>query len=134
MKAILFATKKQAEDFIRANYPGMDTEKSSLSDGSDYEGYDPVMKNLQWLGETECVNILDEEGNTIARVAWWESGDDTYEVWYGEECVARVNDQPHAEAIFEDYVSREKEKDEDEEDLCEVYLMCNGKVIDEYSI
>lgn len=134
MKAILFATKKEAQDYIRANYPGMDTELSSLYDGSDYEGYDPVMKNLQWLGETECVNILDEEGNTIARVAWWESGDDTYEVWYGEECVARVNDQPHAEAIFEDYVSREKEKDEDEEDLCEVYLMCNGKVIDEYSI
>ena len=134
MKAILFATKKQAEAYIRDNYPGMDTELSSLSDRSDYEGYDPVMKNLQWLGDTECVDILDEEGNTIARVAWWESGDDTYEVWYGEECVARVNDQPHAEAIFEDYVDREKEKDEDEEDLCQVCLICNGKVIDEYSM
>ena len=134
MKAILFATKKEAQDYICANYPGMDTELSSLSDRSDYEGYDPVMKNLQWLGDTECIDILDEEGNAIARVAWWESGDDSYEVWYGEECVARVNDHPHAKAIFEDYVSREEEKDEDEEDLCQVCLICNGKVIDEYSM
>ena len=134
MKAILFATKKQAEAYIRDNYPGMDTELSSLSDRSDYEGYDPVMKNLQWLGDTECIDILNEEGDTIARVAWWESGDDTYEIWYGEECVARVNDQPHAEAIFDDYVDREKEKDEDDEDLCKVLLKCNGQVIDEYSM
>ena len=134
MKAILFATKKEAQDYICANYPGMDTEQSSLFDRSDYEGYDPVMKNLQWLGDTECIDILDEEGNTIARVAWWESGDDTYEIWYGEECVARVNDQPHAEAIFDDYVDREKEKDEDDEDLCKVLLKCNGQVIDEYSM
>ena len=134
MKAILFATKKEAQDYICANYPGMDTELSSLSDRSDYEGYDPVMKNLQWLGDTECIDILDEEGNAIARVAWWESGDDSYEVWYGEECVARVNDHPHAKAIFDDYVDREKEKDEDDEDLCQVCLICNGKVIDEYSM
>ena len=134
MKAILFATKKEAQDYICANYPGMDTEQSSLFDRSDYEGYDPVMKNLQWLGDTECIDILNEEGDTIARVAWWESGDDSYEVWYGEECVARVNDQPHAEAIFDDYVDREKEKDEDDEDLCKVLLKCNGQVIDEYSM
>lgn len=134
MKAILFATKKEAQAYIRANYSGMDTEQSSLSDRSNYEGYDPVMNNLQWSGETECVNILNEEGDTIARVAWWEDGDDSYEVWYGEECVARVNDHPHAVAIFDDYVDREKEKDEDEEDLCEVCLMCNGQVIDEYSM
>lgn len=134
MKAILFATKKEAQDYICANYPGMDTELSSLSDRSDYEGYDPVMKNLQWLGDTECIDILNEEGDTIARVAWWESGDDTYEIWYGEECVARVNDHPHAEAIFDDYVDREKEKDEDDEDLCKVLLKCNGQVIDEYSM
>ena len=106
MKAILFATKKEAQAYIRDNYPGMDTEQSSLFDRSDYEGYDPVMKNLQWLGDTECIDILDEEGNAIARVAWWEDGDDSYEVWYGEECVARVNDHPHAEAIFDDYVDR----------------------------
>ena len=134
MKAILFATKKEAEAYIRANYSGMDTEQSSLSDRSDYEGYDMVMNNFQWMGETECVNILDEEGNTIARVAWWESGDDTYEIWYGEECVARVNGQPHAMAIYDDYVDREKEKDEDEEDLCKIMLKCNGQVIDEYSM
>ena len=134
MKAILFATKKQAEDFISAIYSGMDTVQSSLSDRSDYEGYDPVMKNLQWLGDTECIDILDEECNTIARVAWWEDGDDSYEIWCGEECVARVNDQPHAVAIFDDYVDREKEKDEDEEDPCKVLLKCNGQVIDEYSM
>ena len=134
MKAILFATKKEAEAYIRDNYSGMDTELSSLSDRSDYEGYDTVMNNFQWLGETECVNILDEEGNPIARVAWWESGDDTYEIWYGEECVARVNDQPHAMAIYDDYVDREKDKDEDDEDLCKILLKCNGQVIDEYSM
>lgn len=134
MKAILFATKKEAQDYIRDNYPGMDTKLSSLSDRSDYEGYDRVMDNFSWSGETECVDILDEECNTIARVAWWESGDDTYEVWRGEECVAKVNDYPHAIDIYDDYVSREKEKDEDEEDPCKVLLICNGKVIDEYSI
>lgn len=134
MKAILFATKKEADIYIRTNFSGMNTEKSSLYDESDWEGSDRVMENYSWSGETECVNILDEECNTIARVAWWESGDDTYEIWYGEECVARVNDQPHAIAIYEDYVSREKEKDEDEEDPCKVLLICNGKVIDEYSI
>ena len=123
MKAILFATKKKAEAYIRTNYSGLDTELSSLSDRSDYEGCDPVMNNFQWMGETECVNILNEEGNTIARVAWWESGDDSYEVWYGEECVARVNDHPHAKAIFDDYVDREKDKDEDAEDLYAVYLI-----------
>lgn len=134
MKAILFATKKQAEAYIRDNYSGMDTELSSLYEGCDWEGYDRVMNNLQWLGETECENILDEEGDTIARVAWWEDGDDSYEVWCGEECVARVNDQPHAIDIYDNYVSREKEKDEDDEDLCKVLLKCNGQVIDEYSI
>lgn len=126
MKAILFATKKEAQDYIRDNYAGMTTEQSSLYDGSDYEGYDPVMKNLQWLGETECIDILDEEGNTIARVAWWEDGDDTYEVWYGEDCVAKVNDHPHAKAIFDDYVSREEGKDEDATDINIVELVCNG--------
>ena len=134
MKAIFFATKKEAEAYIRANYSGMDTELSSLSDRSDYEGYDMVMNNFQWMGETECVNILNEEGDTIARVAWWEDGDDSYEVWHGEECVARVNDQPHAMAIFDDYVDREKEKDEDDEDLCKILLKCNGQVIDEFSM
>jgi hypothetical protein len=138
MKAILFATEKQAEAYIRDNYPGMDTEKSSLSDRSDWEGSDRVMENFSWSGETECENILDEEGNTIARVAWWESGDDTYEIWYGEECVARVNDHPHAQAIFEDYVDREvnyeKFKDEEEGDSYAVCLICNGQVIDEYSM
>ena len=138
MKALFFATKKEAQAYIRDNYPGMDTELSSLSDRSDYEGYDPVMNKFQWSGETECENILDEEGNTIARVAWWESGDDSYEVWYGEECVARVNDHPHAKAIFEDYVDREvnyeKFKDEEEGDLYQVCLVCNGQVIDEYSM
>ena len=134
MKAILFATKKEAQAYIRDNYAGMTTEQSSLYEGCDWEGSDQVMNNFQWLGDTECVNILDEECNTIARVAWWEDGDDTYEIWYGEECVARVNDQPHAIAIFDDYVDREKEKDEDEEDLCKVLLKCNGQVIDEYSM
>ena len=134
MKAILFATKKEAEAYIRDNYAGMTTEQSSLYEGCDWEGSDQVMNNFQWLGETECENILDEEGNTIARVAWWESGDDTYEVWYGEDCVAKVNDHPHAQAIFDDYVDREKEKDEDDEDLCKVLLKCNGQVIDEYSM
>ena len=138
MKALLFATKKQAEDYIRDNYAGMTTEQSSLSDRSDWEGSDKVMNNFSWSGESECVNILDEEGNTIARVAWWESGDDSYEVWYGEECVARVNDHPHAVAIFDDYVDREvnyeKFKDEEEGDLYAVCLICNGKVIDEYSM
>ena len=88
MKAILFATKKEAEAYIRDNYAGMTTEQSSLYEGCDWEGSDQVMNNFQWLGETECVNILDEECNTIARVAWWEDDDDSYEVWYGEECVA----------------------------------------------
>ena len=138
MKAILFATKKEANIYIRANFSGMNTEKSSLYDESDWEGSDRVMGNYSWSGETECENILDEEGNTIARVAWWESGDDSYEVWYGEECVARVNDHPHAKAIFEDYVDREvnyeKFKDEEEGDLYAVCLICNGEVIDEYSM
>ena len=138
MKAIFFATKKEADIYIRANYSGMNTEQSSLSDRSDWEGSDRVMDNFSWSGETECVNILDEEGNTIARVAWWEDGDNTYEVWYGEECVARVNDHPHAVAIFDDYVDREvnyeKFKDEEEGDLYAVCLICNGEVIDEYSM
>ena len=138
MQAILFATKKEADIYIRANYSGMNTEQSSLSDRSDWEGSDRVMDNFSWSGETECVNILDEEGNTIARVAWWEDGDNTYEVWYGEECVARVNDHPHAVAIFDDYVDREvnyeKFKDEEEGDLYAVCLICNGEVIDEYSM
>lgn len=138
MKAILFATKKEADIYIRVNYSGMNTEQSSLSDRSDWEGSDRVMENFSWSGETECENILDEEGNTIARVAWWESGDDSYEVWYGEECVARVNDHPHAQAIFEDYVDREvnyeKFKDEEDGDLYQVCLVCNGQVIDEYSM
>ena len=47
MKALLFATKKQAEDYIRDNYAGMTTEQSSLSDRSDCEGYDRVMENFQ---------------------------------------------------------------------------------------
>ncbi len=138
MKAILFATKKQADIYIRANFSGMNTEQSSLSDRSEWEGSDKVMENFSWSGDTECENILDEEGNTIARVAWWESGDDIYEVWYGEDCVARVNDHPHAKAIFEDYVDREvnyeKFKDEEEGDLYAVCLICNGEVIDEYSM
>lgn len=138
MKAILFATKKEADIYIRANFSGMNTEQSSLSDRSDWEGSDRVMENFSWSGETECENILDEEGNTIARVAWWESGDDIYEVWYGEECVAKVNDHPHAVAIFDDYVDREvnyeKFKDEEEGDLYSVCLICNGEVIDEYSM
>lgn len=44
MKAILFATKKEADIYIRANFPGMNTEQSSLYDRSDWEGSDRVME------------------------------------------------------------------------------------------
>lgn len=134
MKAILFATKKEVEKYIRVNHQGREIEKSSLYDESDWEGSDRVMENFQWSGETECYNILDGEGNTIDRVAWWEDGDDTYEVWYGEDCVAKVNDHPHAKAIFDDYVSREEDKDEDATDINIVELVCNGMTIDSFSI
>lgn len=134
MKATLFATKREAEKYIQVNHQGREIEKSSLYDESDWVGSDRVMENFQWSGETECYNILDEDGNTIDRVAWWEDGDDTYEIWYGEDCVARVNDHPHAKAIFDDYVSREENKDEDDPDINIVEIVCNGMTIDSFCI
>ena len=128
MKALLFATKKQSEDYIRDNYEGMTTEQSSLSDRSDYEGYDRVMENFQWMGETECIDIVNEEGDTIARVAWWDSGYDTYQVKIGDKTIATFNDHPHAIAMMDDLISKEEEKDDDE--IQEVTLYCNGKLID----
>ena len=128
MKALLFATKKQSEDYIRDNYAGMTTEQSSLSDRSDYEGYDRVMENFQWMGDTECIDIVNEEGDTIARVAWWDSGYDTYQVKIGGKTIATFNDHPHAIAMMDDLISKEEEKDDDE--IQEVTLYCNGKLID----
>ena len=128
MKAILFATKKEAEKYIQVNHQGRDIENSSLYDESDWEGSDRVMENFQWSGETECYNILDKEGNSIDRVAWWEDGDDIYNVYRGDELLATFDNKPTALYFLQELWKKEEEKDDEE--MMGVSLYCNDELIE----
>lgn len=119
----LFKTKILAEEYISENYPGSHTEPRGLSDTSDWEDID--MPNLQWSGETLGLSILDKDSNEIDRVAWWEEGDDKYELFVGDDNPITFDNSYDAREAYVDAIEDEKYEDEPRE----VRLFCNGEDI-----
>lgn len=129
----LFKTRKRAEDYISESYPEVGRghytlESTSISDRSEWEDVDDI-PNLLWSGETEALSILDENFKVIDRVAWFESGDDSYELFIGGEPSGQFDNHFDAREAFREAVEVEEEKDEDEEEVLEVRLFCNGEDI-----
>lgn len=131
MKAKLFKTKKLAEAYICENYSemaaGTYTRRNSyITEDSDYE---TDMVNLQWSGETPAWIIEDSALNTVDVIAWWEEGDDKYELFVGGKLYGGFDNIYDAREAYDKAVDTEEYKDEDEEEVFEVRLFCNGEDI-----
>ena len=126
MEAKLFKTKKLAEEYVRENYPDLRKVNSYFTERTDY---DTDMVNLCWSGETPAWDIEDNQCNTVARVGWWEEGDDEYELRIGGKPAAKFDNLYDAREAYDKAVETEEYKDEDEEEVFEVKLFCNGEDI-----
>lgn len=131
MKAKLFKTKKLAEKYVSENYPEVGTgtytrRNSYITEESDYE---TDMVNLQWQGETPAWIIEDTELNTVDIAAWWEDGDDKYELFVGDKLAGEFDSIYDARKAYGNAVETEEYKDGEEEEIFEVKLLCNGEDI-----
>lgn len=121
MEAKIFKTKALAENYFAENYKGNDTVWSSISDANDWEAID--MPNFSWSGEIGAVAILDAEGNTIEKIAWWEDGTDVYEIYVGGVLKATFDNNYDAREAM----SAAIEEQEDEDEPKEVRFFINGE-------
>lgn len=127
METRLFKTKKLAEEYVRENYPECLLTDSYITEESDYDERD--MPNLQWSGETPAWIVEDDNGETVAIIAWWEDGNYKYELYVGGKCTASFDNDYDAREALKKAVEAEDDKDEDEEEVFEVKLFCNGEDI-----
>lgn len=132
MVAKLFKTRKLAEEYISENYPEVKEGKYTLRSTSvdDRSNIDVVdMPNLCWSGEIPACGVEDEDFNIIETVAWWEEGDDKYELFVGNKQTATFDSNYDAREAYSKAVEEEGHKDDDEEEVFEVKLFCNGEDI-----
>lgn len=126
MTTLLFKTRKLAKAYINENYPQVKSGEYSLRDTyiTEESNWDDVdMPNLQWSGETPAYSIEDDNFDEVARVAWWEEGDDEYKLFVGHELKGEFDNS---------YDAREAQKKaQEEETIFEVKLFCNGEDITE---
>lgn len=127
METRLFKTKKLAQEYISENYPDATLRKSSISEDSDINERD--MPNLQWQGETPAYLVEDAEGNNLALIGWWDEGEDEYKLYVGKELAGTFDNNYDAREAFNNAVEAEEYKDEDEEEVFDVRLFCNGEDI-----
>lgn len=126
MKALIFKTKKLAKEYISENYPNSFLRNSSIG---DRDNYDFVDMSVCWSGEVPAWDVVDDNYDTVATIGWWEEGDDVYELFVGEKLVATFDNMPDALEAKEEAIRIEEEKDEDEEIVFEVTLLCNGEQV-----
>lgn len=127
METKLFKTKKLAEEYIRENYSNATTKPQALSDRDCWDDVD--MPDLQWSGETPGLAIFDDKFDEIDRVAWWEEGDDSYELYVGEKLTGSFDNLYDARQAYNKAVETEENKDEEEETVYGVKLLRNGEDI-----
>lgn len=123
MTTKLFKTRKLAEKYISENYTEYDTEEGVIDERSDWEAVD--MPGFEWQGETSAISVIGDDSEEIDCVAWWEEGDDKYELFVGGKIVGTFDNN---------YDSRKAYNDAVDEEICEdkpreVKLFCNGEDI-----
>jgi hypothetical protein len=126
METILFKTRRQAEAYAKDNYPGRTLRDTSIGEDTDYT---TDMVNLQWSGETPAWMVEDDDCNTLAVLAWWDEGDDLYELYVGDRLAGTYDDGYDAREAYRKALEAEEDKDEDVETFFEVKLFCNGEDI-----
>lgn len=127
MTTKLFKTRKLAEKHLRENYPPQYTLRDSrLTDEGEIDETD--MPNICWSGETPAWDVEDENGDTVARIAWWEEGDDEYELHVGGKLCGTFDNSYDAREAYQKAVEDEECKDEEEE-ILDVRILCNGEYI-----
>lgn len=126
METKLFKTKKIAEAYIRENFSNISLKDSYITEECDYA---TDMVNLQWSGETSAYDVIGEDGQALARVAWWEEGCDKYELFVGDKLKETFDNNYDAREAYDKAVETEEYKDEYEEEVFEVKLLCNGEDI-----
>lgn len=62
-------------------------------------------------------------------MAWWEEGDDKYELFVGDRLTGTFNNNYDAREAYDKAVEEEEYKDEEEEEIFDVKLFCNGEDI-----
>lgn len=133
MKVRLFKTKKLALEYIKENYHpqvskgGYTLRSTTIDEDSDIDERD--MPNLQFSGECDALAVEDGNLDTVDIAAWWEDGDSKYELFVGEKLIGEFDNSYDARLAYNDAVETEEYKDEDEEEIFEVKLVCDGEVI-----
>lgn len=124
----LFKTRKLAEDYIRENYPENLTEKSVVTNnGNNIDEID--MPDLLWSGEASAISVLDDDGQIVELVAYFEEGDCRYELFIGGERMGTYDNLYDAREAKKWAVEDEEWKDEGA--ARPVTLFCNGEDITE---
>ena len=134
MTTKLFKTRKLAEAYLEENYPQIkngaySTSPTYITEESDWQDVD--MPNLSWSGEASAMSVIDDRFNEIDRVAWWDESDDRYELYVGDKLAGTFDNSYDAREAYSKAVEDEEYKDEDEEEVFDVRLFCNGVDISE---
>ncbi len=129
MEKRLFKTRRAAKEHIRDNYPEPEytVRESYITEESDYDERD--MPNLQWSGETSAWTVENANGDTVAVIAWWEEDGNEYKLYVGDNLAGVFDNGYDAREAFTKALESEEYKDEDEEEVFEVKLFCNGEDI-----
>lgn len=122
METILFKTRKLAMEYIRENYPDALLKDSYITEESDY---DTDMVNLCWSGETPAYEVIDDDDELVARIAWWEEGTDEYELYINNVCRGTFDNNYDAREAYNKAVEDNKYEDEPKE----IMLYCNDEDI-----
>lgn len=123
METKLFKTKKLAEEYIHENYTNPWLHDTSITEETDCDVVD--MPNLCWSGEAPAVEVIDDDGKTIAIIAWWEEGEDEYELYINNVCRGAFDNNYDAREAYSKAVEDNKYEDEPKE----VMLFCNNEDI-----
>ena len=81
-------------------------------------------------GETSCYKVYNDEED-LAKVAWWEEGDETYTVARGNE-VETFDNHPWALTRYNEIVNEGLRDDEDGE--IKIVLGCDNEVLEKTTL
>ncbi len=113
MKTILFKTATDAKEYASANYAGCTLRATSVSLDRVTRS-DPAIDT--YSGECSAFEVNDQDLNTMAMLAYWESGEDVYQIRVGGDITATCDN------IFDARIAA-RHAEESHED---VSLSCNG--------
>lgn len=123
MQKTLYATRAIAEKAVKEQFENYTLRPVSV----DIDNFDDDDDSLCYLGSRsgECsgYDVEDENGNTLAVVAWWEDGGD-YKIRVNGKTVQTVTYWSLAMHIMKELAEQEEEKTWDDENYVAADIDC----------